>query len=135
MFYYRKCSVIIASVLEGIFNLSLSLQPSPKSWEKAAIPSILEKSNSAVPRKWIHIYLPSIFSIVFGFVVHGHLSHYFKYKVNSFRNGFLTNKYTVANSVTYLDYISPLVTSKRQEVVISCDLSSEIDLVLHFIII
>jgi len=33
----------------------------------------------------------------------------------------------------YLDYVSPVVTSKRQEVVIYCDLSSEIDLV-QFII-
>jgi hypothetical protein len=71
---------------------------------------------------------------VFGFVVHDHLSHYFKDKLNSFQNGFLKNKYTVATSVTYLDYVSPLVNSKRQEFVIYCDLSSEIELVMHFII-
>jgi len=43
--------MIIASVLEGIFNLSPSLQLSPKSWKQAAIPSILEKSKSLLPRK------------------------------------------------------------------------------------
>jgi hypothetical protein len=44
------------------------------------------------------------------------------------------NKYTDATSVTYLEYVSPVVNSKRQEVVIYCDLSSEVDFVMHFII-
>ena len=81
--------MIIASVLEGIFNLSLSLQLSPKSWKQAAIPSILKKSNTALPHKCILIYLPNNFSIVFGFVVHDHQFHYFKHKLNSFQNCFL----------------------------------------------
>lgn len=54
--------------------------------------------------------------------------------MNSFQNGFLKNKHTVASSVTHLDYVAPLVTIKCQEVVIYCDLSSEIDLFMHFII-
>jgi len=54
--------------------------------------------------------------------------------LNYFQNGFLKNKYTVTISVTHLDYFSHLVTSKCQEVVIYSDRSTEIDLVMHFII-
>ena len=36
-------------------------------------------------------------------------------------------------NITYLDYVSPLVTFKRQEVIIYRDLSSDLDLDMHFI--
>jgi len=89
MLYYKKLLSDYSISMEGIFNLSLSLQLSPKSWKQAAIPSIPEKNNSALPRICILIYLPSSFPIVFGFVVRDHLSHYFKHKLNYFQNGFL----------------------------------------------
>ena len=121
--------MIIESVLKGIFNLSVSLQLSPKSWKQSAIPSTLEKSITALPRICLPIYQLSSFSLVFGFVVHDHLSHCFRHKLNSFQNSFLKNKYTLTTAVPCLDYVSP----NCQEVVNYCDLSSEIDLVMHFI--
>jgi hypothetical protein len=78
----------------------------------------------------VHIYQQDVYlwdHILPLWPPHDHLSHHFKYKLNSFQNGFLKN-------ITYLDYVSPLVTFKRQEVVIYRDLSSDLDLDMHFII-
>jgi hypothetical protein len=63
------------------------------------------------------------------------MSHYFKHKLNPSQHGVLKFKSTTTNLVTYLDFISPLVSSQCQVDSISFDLSSAFDLVLHPILL
>jgi hypothetical protein len=67
----------------------------------------------------------------FEFVVHDHISHYFKCKLNACQHRFTKSKSTITNLVTYLEFITPLVTSQGQADVIYFDLSSAFDLVPH----
>jgi hypothetical protein len=72
---------------------------------------------------------------VLQFVVHEHLSHYSKLKLNSYQHGFLNSKCTVTNLVTYLGYVSDLVTSQCQVDATDFDLSGALELVLYFILL
>jgi hypothetical protein len=58
-------------------------------------------------------------------------SHHFTHKLHPSQHGFLKHKSTTINLVTYLDFISPLVSSQQQVDSIYFDLSSAFDLVQH----
>jgi hypothetical protein len=71
------------------------------------------------------------FSKLFELVIHDHISHYLKFKLNPCQHGFTKSKSTITNLVSYLETISPLVTSQGQADAICFDLSSAFDLVPH----
>ena len=71
------------------------------------------------------------FSRVFEFVIHDHMSHYFKHELNVSQHGFFKTKSTTTTLVTYLDFIFLLVSSQRQVHSIYCNLSSASGLVLQ----
>jgi hypothetical protein len=72
-----------------------------------------KKDNSALLSNYRPISLLINFSKVFESVVHEHVLHYFELKLNSCQSGFVKTKSNVKNLVTYLHYISPLVTSQH----------------------
>jgi hypothetical protein len=71
------------------------------------------------------------FSKLFELVIKDHISHYLKFKLNPCQHGFTKSKSTVTNLVSYLESISPLVTSQGRADAIYFDLSSAFDLVPH----
>jgi hypothetical protein len=81
------------------------------------------------------ISILNTFSKLFEFVVHDHVSHYLKSKLNPCQHGFTKYKSTITNLVTYLDFITPLVSSRGQVDAIYFDLSSAFDLVPHTLLL
>jgi hypothetical protein len=71
------------------------------------------------------------FSKLFESVIHDHVSHYLKFKLNPCQHGFTKSKSTTTNLVTYLAFITPLVGSQRQADAVYFDLTSAFDLVPH----
>jgi hypothetical protein len=63
------------------------------------------------------------------------MSHYFTSKLNPNQHGFVKMKSTSTNLKTYLDFISPLVSSQRQVDSIYFDFSNAFDFVLHSILL
>jgi hypothetical protein len=103
--------------------------------EKTVIVPILRKCNSSSVSNYRPISLLNNFSKVFEFLMHNHMSHYFKHKLNPSQPVFLKYKSTTTDLVTYLDFLLPLVSSQRQLDSIHFDLSSAFDLVSHPILL
>jgi hypothetical protein len=108
----KGCSDIFVPVLKHIFNLSLSRQYFPTLWGQAAIVPVFKKGNSASLCNYRPISILNNCSEVFEFVIHDHVSHYLKAKLNPRQHGFTKSEYTTTNLVTYFDI--PLVCSQRQ---------------------
>jgi hypothetical protein len=134
-FITEGSSTIFPPLLKYIFNLSLSQEHFPAQWKKAVIVPILKKNNTSFVSNYRPISLLNNFSKVFEFAIHGHMSHYFKHKLHPSQHGFLKFKSTTTNLVTYVDFISPLVSFQRQVDSIYLDLSSAFDLVPHPILL
>jgi hypothetical protein len=77
------------------------------------------------------ISILNTFSELFEFVIHEHVSYYFKSKLNPSQHGFMKSKSTAINLVTYLDAIAPLVYSQRQVDSIYFDFSNAFHRVPH----
>jgi hypothetical protein len=103
------------------FNLSLSQQKFPTLWKKSAIVSL--KSIRASINNHKPISSLNNFWKIFEFIMHDSICYYFEPK----------SKSTVTNSVTYLDFVTPLIIYQRQAAAIYFDLSSAFELVPHFL--
>jgi hypothetical protein len=121
--------------LKDIFNLSLSQQLFPSSRKQAAIVPIFENGTPSLLANYRPISILNNFSEVFEFVVHDHVSHYVQSKLNCCQHGFIKSRYTTSNLVTYLDYITSLVTSQRQGDAIYFDFICAFDLVPHTLLL
>jgi hypothetical protein len=103
--------------------------------EKAINVPILKKGNSSFVSNYRPISLLNNFSKVFEFVVHSQMSHYFTSKLNPNQHDFVKMKSTTTNLVTYLDFISPLVSSQRQVDSIYYDFSSALEFFPHSVLL
>jgi hypothetical protein len=93
-------------------------------WQQSVIVPVYMKGSKACIKNCRSVLLLDSFSKVFAFLIHEHLSYYFKRKLNSSQHGFFSqSKSTITNMVSYLHFISPLVCSQRQVDVLFLDLS------------
>jgi hypothetical protein len=76
-----------------------------------------------------------IFFKLFYLVIHDHVSHYLKLKLSPSHHGFTKSKSIITNLVTYIDVITPLVGSQGQADAIYFDLSSDLSLVPHILLL
>jgi hypothetical protein len=81
------------------------------------------------------ISLVSNFSKLFELIIHDLISHYLKSKISPYQHGFTKAKSTSTNLVAYVDYIAPLVGSKRQADAIYFDPSNAFVLVNHSLLL
>jgi hypothetical protein len=79
--------------------------------------------------------LLNIFSKLFEFVIHNHVSHYLNFEISPYQRCFSKSKSAVTNSVTYVDSVSPLVESQRQADAIYFDLSYAFNFFSHSLIL
>jgi hypothetical protein len=63
-------------------HLSLSQQYFPTVWNQVTIVAVLKKDNTASVSNYRHISVLNNFSKLFEFVIHDHVSHYLKFKLN-----------------------------------------------------
>jgi hypothetical protein len=68
-------------------------------------------------------------------IIHDHVSHYLKSKINPYQHSFSKTKSASTNLITFVDFITPLICSQRQADVIYFDLSNAFDLVLHSLLL
>ncbi|PNF43033.1 hypothetical protein B7P43_G08782 [Cryptotermes secundus] len=134
-FVIKGCSDILAPVLKHIFSLTLSQQCFPALWKQAAVVPIFKKGHSASVNNYRPVSILNNFSKLFEYVIHHHVSHDLKLKLNPCQHGFTKCKSTTTNLVTYLDFITPLVGSQRQVDAIYFDLTSAFGLVPHSLLL
>jgi hypothetical protein len=91
-FITKGRSTVFALLLKYIFDLSLSQEHFPTQYKKAVIVPILKKGNSSSVSNYRPLYLLNNFSKVFQFVIHDHILHYFKHKLNPSLHGFFNSK-------------------------------------------
>jgi hypothetical protein len=131
-FIIKCCSTIFAPLLKYIFDFSLSQEHFPMQWKNAITVPILKMATFFVSN-YRPISLLNNCSKVFDFVVNSLMSPYFTSKLNPNQHGFVKMKSTTTNLVTYLDFISPSVSSKHQVDSVYFDFSSAFDFVPHSI--
>jgi hypothetical protein len=68
-------------------------------------------------------------------VIHDHVSHYLKSKINPYQHGFSKTKSASTNLVTFVEFITPLVYSQGQADAIYFDLINAFDLVPHSLLL
>jgi hypothetical protein len=95
----------------------------------------LKKGNTPSVSNYRPISILNTFSKIFELAIHDHVSHYLKSKLNPYQHGFTKSKSTITNLVTYLDFITPLVSYQGQADAIYFDLSSAFDLVPHTLLL
>jgi hypothetical protein len=76
-----------------------------------------------------------IFSKVFEYIMHDHIYHFFKSKLNSSQHGFNKSKSTITNLVIFLDFVTPLVCSQGQVDSIHFDFSNAFDILPHALLL
>jgi hypothetical protein len=79
-----------------------------------AIVPVSKKGNIASVSNYQLISVLNTLSKLFELVIHDHVSHYLKSKLNPCQHGFTKSKSTITNLVTYLDFITPVVSSQGQ---------------------
>jgi hypothetical protein len=77
-----KGSEVFLPVLKFILNLSLSQQKFPTLWKQAVVLPVFKKDNCALVTNYRTIPILNNFYKVFEFIIHDHVSHYFKCKLN-----------------------------------------------------
>jgi hypothetical protein len=101
-------SEVFVPVLKFILNLSLSQQKFPTLWKQAAVVPVFKKDNCASVSNYRPIPILNNFYKVFEFIIHDHVSHYFKCKLNPCQHGFTKSVSSITNLVKYLDFFLPL---------------------------
>jgi hypothetical protein len=122
-FIIKGCSEIFVPVLKHMFNLSLSNGVFPSLWKEEAVVRIFKKGSCAVMTNYRHISLLNNFSKFFEIIIHDQLSYYFKSKLHPSQHGCIKSKSTVTNLITYLNTVTPIVSSQGQMDAIYFDLT------------
>jgi hypothetical protein len=102
--------------------------------KKLLVPTF-KKVNSSLIANYRPNSILNNLSKVFEFVISDHVSYYLQSKLNCCQHGFIKSRSTTSSLVTYLDYITPLVSSQRQVDAIYFDFSSAFDLVSHTLLL
>jgi hypothetical protein len=90
----KGCTDSFVPLLKYIFNFSLSQQLFPSSWKQTVIVPIFKKGKSYFLSNYRAISILDNFSKVFEFVIHDHVSHYVKSKLNCCQHGFMKSRST-----------------------------------------
>jgi hypothetical protein len=69
------------------------------------------------------------------FIIHDHIYHFSKSKLNFSQHGFIKSKSTITNLVTFLDFVTPLVRSQSQVDSIYFDFSNAYDILPHALLL
>jgi hypothetical protein len=128
-FVIKGFSDVFVPILKHIFNLSLSQQYFATFWKQAAIIPVLKKGKSTSVSNYRPITLLCNVSKLLEIVIHDHVSHYLKSKINPYPHGFSKTKSASTDLVISVDFITPLVCSQGQADAIYFDLSNAFDLV------
>jgi hypothetical protein len=100
-----RWSTILVPVLKYIFSLSVSEKHFPAHWMQSVIVPPYKKISNSLLRNYRPVY--HLFSIIFKIceiIMHDHLSHYFKYKLNLRQPASVKSKCTIINLMSFLDY-------------------------------
>jgi hypothetical protein len=68
-------------------------------------------------------------------IIHDHVSHFFKSKLNSSQDGFIKSKPTVITLVTFLDFVTPLICSQGKTDSIYFDFNNAFDILPHSLLL
>jgi hypothetical protein len=112
-----------------MFNLSVTSATFPSLWKQTAVVPVFKKGDSTNVNNYRPISILNNFSKIFEFIVHNHLSNFFKLRLNPAQHGFHKFNSTTTNLVTYLNSIMPTVCTKGQVDSVYFDLSSAFDTV------
>jgi hypothetical protein len=134
-FVVKDCSEIFVPVLKYIFNLSLSRHYFSTLWKQAAVFPVFKKGNTASVSNYRPISILNNFSKLFELIIHDHVSHYLKSKLNPCQHGYTKSKAAITILVTCLDFITPLVGSQGQADAIYFGRSSAFDFVPHILLL
>jgi hypothetical protein len=119
------------TVLKFIFNLNPSQNTFPNLWKQAAIFPVFRIGKTSSVENYRPIAILNNFSNVSKFIIHDHVPHFLKSKLNSSQHGFIKSKSTVTNLVTFLHFVTPLVCSQGQTDSIYFDFINSFNILPH----
>jgi hypothetical protein len=122
-------------VLKFFFNLSVAQKHFPNQRKQSVIVLVYKQGNKASVKNYRPVSLLNNFSKVFELIIHGHLFHYFKNKLNPSQHGFYQSKSMCMNLVSYLDFITPLVCAQCQVDAVYFSLTRSFDHVSHSLLL
>jgi hypothetical protein len=103
--------------------------------ERTAVVPVFKKGDSTKVTNYRPISIFNNFSKIFEFIVHNHLSNFFKHKLNPAQHGFHKFNSTTTNLVTDPNSIMLSVCTQGQIDSVYFDLSSAFDIVPHNILL
>jgi hypothetical protein len=101
-FVKMGCSEIFVPLLKIIFNLSLSQNTIPNLWKQTATVPVFKKVKTSSVGNCKPMAILNSISKGSEFIVHDHVSHSLKSKLNPSQHGFIKSKSIVTNLVTSL---------------------------------
>ena len=133
--FLRNCAAELAILLTMIFNISLSSGVFPSHFKTANVIPILKKGDCHDVENYRPISLLSLISKTFEKAVYTQLFEHVKSTLISEQHGFIKNRDTVSNLISYVDHLSKAFDSKQQVDSIYLDLSKAFDSVSHELLI
>lgn len=126
-FILKGCKDILAPVLTHIFNISIQSGIFPSTWKTSIIIPIHKSGNKTSPQNYRPISLLSSVSKIFEKVIHTHISFHLSSVLSDSQHGFISNRSTVSNLATFMNFTGKAVTSRKQVDSVYFDLSKAFD--------
>ena len=133
--FAKKCAKSLANPLIIIFHKSLEDGIFPSLWKKARVVPIFKSGDKKDITKYRPICILSVFSKIFEVIMCRSLSWYVKPFMIESQHGFLKNRSTMTNLVSFINDVSEVLDSNGQVDCIYTDLAKAFDVVDHSVLI
>ncbi|CAK1592771.1 unnamed protein product [Parnassius mnemosyne] len=129
--FINICACSLSKPLTIIFNESLRSGVFPEKWKITKVVPVFKNGDSKNVINYRPISILSAFSKIFEAVVYPYLSSYFKPYLSENQHGFVKNRSTITNLISYVGFLTEKVDTQLQVDAIYTDFSKAFDRVCH----
>lgn len=134
-FIVKDCAGALAGPLAIFFNNCLKAKRFPALWKVAKVCPILKSGNKCQIENYRAVSLLCNFSKVFEIVIYDRIYFAVHRQLSPRQHGFIKNRSTVTNLLSFTQYISQAVDNNCQVDVVYTDFSKAFDRIDHALLI
>lgn len=131
----KKCCSAISRPLTLLFNESLSSGIFPNKWKVAHISPIHKSGKKSDIKNYRPVSIISVIPKIFECLVYNTINAHLSHLINSNQHGFLKNRSTSTNLVSFTHFVSSIIELRGQVDVVYTDFSKAFDVLNHNLLI
>ena len=131
--FYKEAGDTLISVLQRLFNMSLSTGVFPATWKKANIIPLHKKGCSSDVKNYRPVSLLCVGAKIFERIVFKYMYNFMKenFVINDFQSGFQSGRSTVTQLVELYHQFCNAIDQKKEVRVVFLDIKKAFDKVWH----